>query len=130
MRFKGVMKSLELIMLNVGRRFQMLTDFITSFISSQGVLAYGIIFLLIFIETGLVVTPFLPGDSLLFISGALLNRTKLLPIEAIVLFAIAAIGGDLVNYSVGYRTGNRLLKIPVIRRFVKREDLIKTQRFF
>ncbi len=100
------------------------------FITTYGGLTYGLLFLIIFCETGLVVTPFLPGDSLLFAAGALsaqyadaLNIWLLL-----VLLSVAAILGDTVNYFIGRSIGERVFdwKLP----FLKREHLAKTQEFY
>ncbi|AOP32913.1 hypothetical protein A0128_02945 [Leptospira tipperaryensis] len=90
---------------------------------------YVILFLIIFAETGLVVTPFLPGDSLLFAVGAFIARGSLDLTSTLVLLVIAAILGDTVNYSVGNFTGERILekeKIPLI----KKEHLQKAHRFY
>src|SRR5206468_10871154 len=72
-----------------------------------GAWLYGVLFLVVFCETGLVVTPFLPGDSLLFAVGALATKSGSpidLPLVAIVMCA-AAVLGDAVNYAIGWRVG-------------------------
>jgi membrane-associated protein len=79
------------------------------FVQQYGVWVYGILFGIVFAETGLVVTPFLPGDSLLFAVGALSATGVLNPWICYVLLIGAAILGDAVNYSVGRRIGPRLL---------------------
>lgn len=101
------------------------------FIRDYGLWVYLILFLIIFCETGLVVTPFLPGDSLLFACGALaasveggLSMTILVP-----LLIVAAVLGDAVNYSIGYKVGPGYLEKGKLR-FVKKEHLEKTQRFY
>ncbi|EMY12170.1 hypothetical protein LEP1GSC043_2051 [Leptospira weilii str. Ecochallenge] len=71
---------------------------------------YVILFLIIFAETGLVVTPFLPGDSLLFAVGAFIARGSLDLGSTLILLIIAAILGDTVNYSVGNLTGEKILE--------------------
>lgn len=91
---------------------------------------YLILFLIIFAETGFVITPFLPGDSLLFAAGALIGigDTGLnIYLLAILLF-IAAFAGDSVNYEIGKHYGTKAFsgKIP----FLKKEYLVKTQEFF
>jgi membrane-associated protein len=91
---------------------------------------YLILFLIIFAETGFVVTPFLPGDSLLFAAGALIgagNTGLNIYLLAVLLF-IAAFAGDSLNYELGKRYGIRAFngKIP----FLKKEYLVKTQNFF
>jgi membrane-associated protein len=72
---------------------------------------YGILFAIVFAETGLVVTPFLPGDSLLFAAGAIAASGALDARVAIVLLAIAAIAGDAVNYSIGRSAGHRIIQL-------------------
>ena len=90
---------------------------------------YGILFLVIFCETGLVVTPFLPGDSLLFAAGALTATTGALdlPVLLIVIF-VAAVIGDSVNYSVGNYIGPRVFQID--NKLLKKEYLIKAHEFY
>ncbi|XDD51883.1 DedA family protein [Leptospira sp. WS92.C1] len=90
---------------------------------------YIILFLIIFAETGLVVTPFLPGDSLLFAVGAFIARGSLDLTSTLILLIIAAILGDTVNYSIGNFTSERILekeKIPLI----KKEHLAKAHKFY
>ena len=89
---------------------------------------YVILFAIIFAETGLVVTPFLPGDSLLFAVGALCgSRVLELPI-VLLLLTIAAILGDTVNYWVGRKLGPRVFKEK--SRFLKKEYLDRTHNFY
>ena len=79
-----------------------------AFVNDHGAWAYGLLFLIVFTETGLVVMPFLPGDSLLFVVGALASSGAIsLPI-AIGVLLFAAIAGDQVNYSIGRRVGPRV----------------------
>lgn len=79
-----------------------------TFVNDHGAWAYGLLFLIVFVETGLVVTPFLPGDSLLFVVGALADSGAIsLPIALGVLL-FAAIAGDQVNYSIGRGMGPRV----------------------
>ena len=80
-------------------------------VANYGVWIYGILFLIVFAETGLVVTPFLPGDSLLFAAGALAATGALnLWLVALLLLA-AAISGDAVNYAVGRSVGLRVIEL-------------------
>jgi membrane-associated protein len=89
---------------------------------------YAVLFLIIFCETGLVVTPILPGDSLLFAAGALAATGPLSPVWLIVLLAGAAILGDTVNYWVGHLFGEKLAaRFP---RVIKPEYLAKTHAFY
>jgi len=91
---------------------------------------YGLLFLVLFAETGLVVTPFLPGDSLLFAAGALVARGAGLGIWWVFLiFAAAAVLGDTTNYWIGHTIGPRLLKNENSR-ILKKEYLDRTHAFF
>lgn len=98
-------------------------------IDAYGVWTYAILFLIIFCETGLVVTPFLPGDSLLFAAGAFAAAGALDPWVVTLLLAVAAIIGDTVNYWIGERIGDRAFE-PGRYRFLKPEYLEKTHRFY
>lgn len=93
-----------------------------------GLWTYGVLFIIIFCETGLVVTPFLPGDSLLFAAGALTVGTSLNIWWLWPLLVFAAIAGDATNYAVGYYAGERLLRSK--RRLIRKEHLDKTHLFF
>ena len=90
---------------------------------------YGILFLVIFAETGLVVFPFLPGDSILFIAGTVVAVSGLNVHVLVVVLVIAAILGDSVNYAVGHYIGPRVFHEPESRWF-KREYLLRTQAFY
>lgn len=96
-----------------------------------GLWLYLVLFLIIFCETGLVVTPFLPGDSLLFAVGALasIDGSPLrLPALCALLF-VAAVAGDAVNYAVGYHVGPRVFRKEESHLFNKKH-LLRTQRFY
>jgi membrane-associated protein len=92
---------------------------------------YVVLFLIVFCETGLVVTPFLPGDSLLFAVGALASgEGSPLDLTVVaVLLCIAAIAGDSVNYAIGHRIGPRVFTRENAR-FLNRKHLLKTQEFY
>ncbi|HEY9059248.1 MAG TPA: DedA family protein [Pseudobacteroides sp.] len=98
-----------------------------------GAWTYLILFLIIFCETGLVVTPFLPGDSLLFVIGAL-GASGVMDFKlALILLIIAAIGGNTLNYFIGKTIGNRILestRYKFIRRIVKKEYIDKAHAFY
>jgi membrane-associated protein len=98
--------------------------------ATYGVWTYAILVLVVFCETGLVVTPFLPGDSLLFAAGAIAAdpAAGLDPLVLYVLLTIAAIVGDSVNYTIGARLGVKIfdLNLP----FVKREYLDRANEFY
>ncbi|MFC0180102.1 DedA family protein [Thorsellia kenyensis] len=100
-------------------------------ISEYGVWVYGILFLIVFCETGLVVTPFLPGDSLLFVAGALASLPES-PINVhmiVLLLLVAAILGDAVNYMIGKYFGLRLFSNPDAK-WLKPAHLDKTHAFY
>jgi membrane-associated protein len=99
------------------------------FIRDYGTWAYALLFLIIFAETGLVVTPFLPGDSLLFAAGAIAARGSLDVGLLAVLLAVAAIVGDAVNYWIGHTLGDRLVGGGRIR-LIKQEHLDRTHQFY
>jgi membrane-associated protein len=90
---------------------------------------YLILFLVVFCETGLVVTPFLPGDSLLFAAGAFAARGSLNVHTVAILLFIAGVLGDAVNYAVGHFFGPKLMARPNSRIF-KKEYLDRTHRFY
>jgi len=100
-------------------------------VAQYGIWVYGILFLILFCETGLGVTPFLPGDSLLFVAGALaaLPSNDLNVHVMVALMAIAAIVGDAVNYTIGRVFGERLFSNPDSKIF-RRSYLDKTHKFY
>lgn len=98
-------------------------------LANYGVWIYAILFVIVFCETGLVVTPFLPGDSLLFMAGALAAGGGMDPGLLIVLLFVAAVLGDSVNYGIGRRFGARIAQWPD-GRFFKRSALEKTHAFY
>ena len=94
-----------------------------------GAWTYLILFLIVFCETGLVVTPILPGDSMLFAAGAIAPRAGIDPWLLFGVLTIAAILGDAVNYTIGHFLGPKALQNPNSRIF-KRQYLEKTERFY
>ncbi|HEJ1049900.1 TPA: DedA family protein [Morganella morganii] len=100
-------------------------------VAAYGIWVYAILFLILFCETGLVVTPFLPGDSLLFVAGTLAALpSNDLNIHVMVLLMItAAIIGDAVNYTIGHFFGERLFRNPDSKIF-RQSHLRKTHAFF
>ena len=104
-------------------------EHLLEFITQYGVWIYAILFLIIFVETGLVVMPFLPGDSLLFAAGALAASTGVMDpwILGILLFT-AAVLGDTLNYHIGKYIGPRVFELE--SRFINKKHLIETQKFF
>jgi membrane-associated protein len=102
--------------------------------AAYGPWIYALLFLIVFAETGLVVTPILPGDSLLFAVGALSATGALNPLVATVLLLIAAISGDAVNYAVGRAVGPKIFAAhdasSLLHRLLNRDHLIKAHEFF
>jgi len=101
---------------------------LTRFVAEHGALVYGLLFLIVFMETGLVVTPFLPGDSLLFVAGTIAAAGGM---EAPLLMATliaAALCGDNVNYAVGRWIGPKLFQREQSR-WLKQENLDRTHAF-
>ena len=109
-------------------------EHLADFVQSHGRVVYGLLFAIVFAETGLVVTPFLPGDSLLFAAGALAGSGMLDVRLLLVLFIAAAVLGDAVNYSVGRYIGPRVFR-PEGRsgrfaRMLNPKHLERTHEFF
>jgi membrane-associated protein len=104
------------------------------FVATYGTWVYGILFGIIFAETGLVVTPFLPGDSLLFATGALAATGVLNPWLVFALLAVAAFTGNAVNYSIGRRVGPAIFTATgdsgLLVRLMNREYLDRAHAFF
>ncbi len=101
-----------------------------AFVLAHGWLGYPLLFLIVFCETGLVITPFLPGDSLLFAAGALAGFGAMSITILVPLVCLAAIAGDSVNYTIGHRLGRRFLERPWVRRFVPARYVLRAERFF
>jgi len=94
-----------------------------------GTWVYGILFLIIFAETGLVIMPLLPGDSLLFAAGAVAATGGLDPHLLVILLIIAAISGDTVNYSIGHYVGPRVFS-QTQSRWLNPQHLQRTHHFY
>ena len=108
-----------------------LDDYLESVSASLGGWTYVVLFVVVFCETGLIVTPFLPGDSLLFAVGALVARPEMqlsMPLMFVVLL-IAAILGDAVNYSIGRKIGPKVFSSESSR-LLNRQHLVKAQLFY
>lgn len=106
--------------------FLHLDEYLAGIITDYGAWTYGILFVVIFVETGLVVMPFLPGDSLLFAAGTFAALGSLNVWGLIGLLIVAAVTGDAVNYSIGHYLGERAYNI----KWIKKEYLEKTHAFF
>ena len=97
-------------------------------VQMHGLWSYAILFGIIFFETGVVITPFLPGDSLLFAAGSLAAAGAFDLILLLALLTLAAILGDTLNYWIGRRVGARVFTEG--SRFFKQEHLLRTQKFY
>ena len=106
--------------------FLHLDEYMANIIAQYGTWTYAILFFVIFMETGFVVTPFLPGDSLLFAAGTFAALGSLNIYLLLGLLMFAAILGDSVNYSIGHFLGERAYTI----KWIKKEYLDKTHAFF
>ena len=102
------------------------------FINTYGYWVYAILFLIVFVETGVVVMPFLPGDSLLFAAGMLAAQQNDLNVWIVIgLLLIAAISGDSLNYSIGQKFGMKVTRIKIFgKQFVQQEHIDKTHSFY
>ena len=109
-------------------------DHLVVIVTRYGAWVYGVLFAVVFAETGLVVTPFLPGDSLLFAVGALAATGVLDPWIAVPLLLVAAILGDAVNYAIGKYVGPRVFTAGdttgTLHRLLNRDHLAKAHAFF
>lgn len=106
--------------------FLHLDEYLQEIIVNYGAWTYGILFVVIFIETGLVIMPFLPGDSLLFAAGTFAALGSFNVWGLIGLLIVAAVLGDAVNYFIGHYLGERAYNI----KWIKKEYLDKTHAFF
>jgi membrane-associated protein len=108
--------------------------YLQQLVATYGTWIYGILFAIVFAETGLVVTPFLPGDSLLFAAGALAGSGSLNPTLTVILLVAAAISGDAVNYSIGRAAGTRIIQRsrvdPRWGRWIKPAYVDRAHEFF
>ncbi|MFM8392738.1 MAG: DedA family protein, partial [Acidobacteriota bacterium] len=98
-------------------------------VAQYGIWTYAILFLIIFCETGLVVTPFLPGDSLIFAVGALAAKEALNLYWVSGLMIVAAILGDTLNYWIGYKIGPKIFASDKSR-WLNRQHLDRTHQFY
>ena len=108
--------------------FMHLDKHLNVLIQGYGAWTYLVLFLIIFCETGLVVTPLLPGDSLLFAAGAFCALGALNPWALFALLSVAAIAGDAVNYHIGLYLGPKVFQGE--SRYLKKEYLERTHRFY
>ncbi len=102
--------------------------YLEQIISNYGGWTYGLLFFVVFMETGFVVTPFLPGDSLIFAAATFAARGALDPWLMFVLLAFAAVLGDTVNYWIGHHIGARAYTGEI--KWIKKEYMERTHAFF
>jgi membrane-associated protein len=102
--------------------------YLNDFIARYGAWTYGLLFLVIFMETGFVITPFLPGDSLIFAAATFAARGSLNPWLLFLLLSIAAVGGDSANYWIGHGIGAKAYTGEV--KWIKKEYMERTHAFF
>ena len=112
--------------------FLHLDEHLSEVIRNYGTLTYAFLFVVIFIETGLVVTPFLPGDSLLFAAGTFAALGDLNIVFVMLLLFVAAVLGDTANYWIGHKLGLRVFDTQnrLLKKVLKREYLEKTEAFY
>lgn len=105
---------------------------LASMVGNFGIWTYVILFAIIFIETGLVIFPFLPGDSLIFAAAALSANAhaKLNVWILLIIFIVAAVLGDSVNYELGEHFSNYATKQSFLKRFINQERLLEAHNFF
>lgn len=117
------------ILINFFSGIMHIDSYLVLIVQQYGILTYAILFLIIFLETGLVVTPLLPGDSMLFAAGALAAIGSMNFFILLVVVYLAAILGDTANYYIGKKIGNKILEKEEVR-FVNKEYLKKAQKFY
>ena len=113
---------------NLFDMFLHLDEHLSVIIQTYGTWTYLLLFLIIFLETGVVITPFLPGDSLLFAAGTFAAMGSLNIYVLLILLSLAAILGDTVNYWIGHSIGPRAFNGEI--RFLKKEHLDRTHAFY
>lgn len=106
-----------------------LDKYLNVILQNFGVWTYAILFLIIFCETGLVVTPFLPGDSIIFATGALASIGSLNIFNLFIIFFIAAVAGDTANYHIGKKIGNGILEKEDVK-YINKDYIKKAQDFY
>jgi membrane-associated protein len=109
--------------------FMHLDTHLSAITNEYGLLTYLLLFTIVFCETGLVVTPFLPGDSLIFATGALAASGSLDFSTLLIILCLAAVAGDTVNYQIGHLFRSKIENHENIR-FIKQEHLDRTHSFF
>ena len=118
------------ILINLVNGLMHIDKYLALITQQYGVLTYGILFLIIFIETGVVIMPFLPGDSMLFVAGALAAGKGSMNIFILLIVVyLAAVLGDTANYFIGKKIGKKILAKEEVR-FINKAYLKKAQMFY
>jgi len=117
------------IFINFINAIMHIDKYLSLLVQQYGILTYVILFLIIFLETGLVVTPLLPGDSMLFAAGAIAAIGSMNIFTLLIVVYFAAILGDTVNYHIGKKIGKKILEKEEVR-FINKEYLKKAQEFY
>ncbi|MED4351923.1 VTT domain-containing protein [Schinkia azotoformans] len=105
-------------------------EHLVEIIKNFGGWSYGIVFLIVFVETGIVIFPFLPGDSLLFASGALSAMGAFNIVLLFIIFFFAAVIGDTVNYHIGRKVGTTISHGSFMGRLINQDKMIRAGNFF
>ncbi|MBU3157432.1 VTT domain-containing protein [Clostridium estertheticum] len=117
------------ILINFINVMMHIDTYLTLIVQQYGILTYVILFLIIFCETGLVITPFLPGDSMLFAAGALAGIGSMNIFTLLIVVYLAAVLGDTANYHIGKTIGKNILEKDSIK-FINKDYLKKAQIFY
>ena len=105
-------------------------EHLVEIIKNFGVWSYGIVFLIVFVETGIVIFPFLPGDSLLFASGALAALGAFNIVLLFIILFFAAVIGDTVNYHIGRKVGTTISHRSFMGRLINQDKMMRAEGFF
>lgn len=106
-----------------------LDKYLSVITANYGIWIYAVLFIIIFLETGLVVTPFLPGDSIIFASGALAAIGAMNVMSLFIIFYIAAVLGDTANYYIGKKIGSGIMEKEKVK-FINKNYLIKANNYY
>ncbi|MCR1951382.1 VTT domain-containing protein [Clostridium sp. DSM 100503] len=106
-----------------------LDKYLSVITANYGIWIYAVLFIIIFLETGLVVTPFLPGDSIIFASGALAAIGAMNVVSLLIIFYVAAVLGDTANYYIGKKIGSGIMEKEKVK-FINKNYLIKANNYY
>lgn len=106
-----------------------LDKYLSVITSNYGIWIYAVLFIIIFLETGLVITPFLPGDSIIFASGALAAIGVMNIVSLLIIFYVAAVLGDTANYYIGKKIGSGIMEKDNVK-FINKNYLIKANNYY